>query len=260
MKKLTRSQSALLEIVILFLPAVPALLWVWPHLNSRQNDILQTVTNIYVLAGALYIGLRRWSWDQLGVNRKGMWLALGCGGALLAGRLLIILSVDWEVRLASFTPLSLAVNLINYFILISLVQELMFRGLIYRALDEWRGAGLAIWGSSFAFGLWHIGQGPLFGLLTMILGLFFALMRWRGGGIVGLIVLHALWDLENVFPVFDVNLALQNPGSLGFRYPVGIWLGTALLVLTPVYLLWVHPRLFRHQERLSCKPNTSIPI
>jgi membrane protease YdiL (CAAX protease family) len=30
---------------------------------------------------------------------------------------------------------------------------------MYRALDEWRGTRLAIWGSSLGFGVFHLGHG-----------------------------------------------------------------------------------------------------
>ncbi len=244
-RTLAPSQSALLEIGILFLPAIPAYLWAWPNLKGSSLDIFQVLVYLYVLAGTLYIGLRRWSWDQLGVNRKGLGLTLACGATILGGRLLIILSVDWHARLAKLTWLSLAGNLLFYFGLVGLVEELLFRGLVYRLLEDWRGARLAIWGSSFGFGLWHIfGQGPLAGIATAVIGLLFAQIRWRGGGIIGLIVLHALWDLENVFLEIDASAIINNPSAVGFRYPVGVWLGTALLLLVPVYLAWVHPRLF----------------
>ena len=66
------SLSALLEVGILFLPAIPAYLWMWPNLGGTLNDIVQVVVYVYILVGTLYIGLRRWSWDQLGLNRKGI--------------------------------------------------------------------------------------------------------------------------------------------------------------------------------------------
>jgi hypothetical protein len=66
------SLSVLLEIGILFLPAIPAYIWIWPNLSTMQNDIFQVIVYIYVLVGALFIGLRRWNWNQLGLNYKGI--------------------------------------------------------------------------------------------------------------------------------------------------------------------------------------------
>ena len=105
-RPLSPSQSAVLEIGLLFLPAIPAYLWAWPNLKGSRLDIFQVLTYLYVLAGTLFIGLRRWNWSQLGLNRKGLGLTLACGAAILGGRLLIILSVDWPVHTAKLTWLS----------------------------------------------------------------------------------------------------------------------------------------------------------
>jgi membrane protease YdiL (CAAX protease family) len=162
--------------------------------GGAQNDIFQVIAYVYILVGTLYIGLRRWNWDQLGMNRRGLWLTLACGLLILVGRLLIIFSIDWAVHPPQLTWLRLLGSLVYYFGLVGLVEELLFRGLIYRLLEDWRGARWAIWGSSFGFLLWHVfGQGPLVGLATFVIGLLFALIRWRAGGILGLIVLHGLW-------------------------------------------------------------------
>ena len=244
------SFSALLEIGTLFLPAIPAYLWIWPNLKGSQNDIFQVIVYLYVLAGTVFIGLRRWNWSQLGINRQGIGLTLACGLAILAARLMIILSIDWAVHPVTLTWLRLVGDLVFYIGLVGLVEELLFRGLIYRLLEDARGGRWAIWGSSFGFGLWHVfGQGPLAGIATSLIGLLFAQIRWRGGGIVGLIVLHGLWDLETVWLVADSSSAIFNHGVVAFRYPVLVYLGTLLLLLVPVYLAWVHPRIGRIMRR-----------
>jgi len=66
------SFSTLLAIGLLFLPAIPDYLWVWPNLKGSQNDIFQVIVYLYILAGTLFIGLRRWNWGQPGLNRKGI--------------------------------------------------------------------------------------------------------------------------------------------------------------------------------------------
>jgi hypothetical protein len=102
------SLSALLEIGVLFLPAIPAYLWIWPNLTGVQNYIFQGMVYVYILVGTIYIGRRRWSWEALGVNQNGLWLSLGCGTAILAARLLIILGIDWSAQTPKTTWLSLA--------------------------------------------------------------------------------------------------------------------------------------------------------
>ena len=86
----------LLEFGVLFLPSIPAYLWVWPNVSGVREQVFQAVVYIYFLAGALWIGLRRWNLSQLGLNWKGLGLSLACGLALLVGRLLVIFSVSWN--------------------------------------------------------------------------------------------------------------------------------------------------------------------
>jgi membrane protease YdiL (CAAX protease family) len=242
---------ALLEVGVMFLPAIPAYLWVWPSLHGSQVNIFQAIVYLYVLGGTFLIGLRRWNWDQLGLNRKSILLTLACCLITMAARLLIILSIQWNVHPVALSPLRAIGDLIYYIFLVGLVEELLFRGLLYRIFEDWSGverkrSTLAIWGSSAGFFLWHVfGQGLLVGLATFVIGLFFALIRRRAGGISGLIVLHALWDLETVWLVSDSSAEVVNLKNFQPTHPALMWLGTLLLFLVPVYLLWIHPRLVR---------------
>jgi membrane protease YdiL (CAAX protease family) len=247
-KRLHPSLVGLLEVGLMCLPAIPAYLWVWPNLRGAALDLWQVFVYLYIIAGTVFIGRRRYSWDQLGLNRKGIWLALGSGLALLAARLSIILGIDWTVQPAPLTWLGLAGKLLYYFGLVGLGEELLFRGLIYRLLEDWPEAHhstrWAIWGSSVGFVLWHIfGQGPLVGFASLLIGLLFALIRWRGGGIVGLIILHGLWDLQTVLLVAESNAEIVNSLEVSFSNPALVWLGTVLLVLVPVYVGVIHPRV-----------------
>ena len=144
-------------------------------------------------------------------------------------------------------------ELLFYVALVGFGEELLFRGLIYRLLEDWRGARWAIWGSSAGFLLWHIfGQGPLVGFATLLIGLLFALIRWRGGGIVGLILLHGLWDLETVLLVADSNAAILSGGEIAFKSPLLVWLGTLVLFLVPVYVWKLHPLVKAVSPQGSC--------
>lgn len=87
-----RSKNDLLEVGIMFLPAIPAYLWVWPNVEGMGFWIFQSLSYAYVLAGTLYIGLRRWSLCELGLNRNGLRLSLVYGLLIVAGCTLIILA------------------------------------------------------------------------------------------------------------------------------------------------------------------------
>jgi membrane protease YdiL (CAAX protease family) len=251
LKQLPAGLQALIEVGILFLPAIPAYLWVWPNLQGTSETVFQVLVYLYVLAGTVFIGRRRWTWQELGINRNGIWLSLGCALAFVAARLLIIKGVAWQVSPAPLSAAGLAWDIFYLFALVGLVEELLFRGLVYRAMEDWRGgvghkhsARWAIWGSAFGFMLWHIfGQGPVIGITTLVIGLAFALIRWQAGGIVGLIVLHGLWDLESTLMVSGDNSTLFSQGYPAIASPGLIWLGTALLVLTPLYVWLIHPKV-----------------
>ena len=249
MKRLPQGLQALIEVGILFLPAIPAYLWVWPVVSGTGETVFQLAVYLYVLAGTVYIGRRRWSWNELGINRQGIWLSLGCTVAFAMARLLIIQAVRWQLAPPTFTALALAGNILYYFGLVGLGEELLFRGLVYRALLDWRGpagpqvaARWAIGGSAVGFMLWHIfGQGPLIGITTLVIGLAFGLIRARAGGIVGLVLLHGVWDLESVLLVASDNTALLSSGYPQIASWGLLWLGTALLLLTPLVVWLVHP-------------------
>jgi len=242
-KPLPPGLGALLEVGVMFLPAIPAYLWVWPRLEGAAVQVMHWVSYSYVLAGTLVIGLRRWSLGQLGLNRHGLWLSALCGLAVLSGRLLIILAIDWGVASPRIELLSLLGDILFYFGAVGLVEELLYRGLVYRALEDWLNTTWAIWGSSLGFGLWHIfGQGPLMGAVSFFIGLYFALFRWRAGGILGLIFIHGLWDLESVLLIASSNQQILSIASQpDILRPGWLYLGTALLLLVPVYLWWLHP-------------------
>ncbi len=241
------SFSALLEVAVLFLPAIPAYIWIWPNIQGVTNDLFQLITYLYILAGTLFIGLRRWDLDQLGLNRRGIGLALTCTLVLLGGRMLIILSIDWRLQPPGHTWIGWIGQVLFYFGLVGLVEELLFRGLLYRLLFDWKGLRWAIWGTSIGFGLWHIfGQGPIIGAATFVIGLIFVLIRWRAGGIVGLILLHGLWDLQSALMVADSNAATLSIGRPDIVQPLWAILGTILLVAVPLGL-WRLP--IKHNEQ-----------
>jgi membrane protease YdiL (CAAX protease family) len=220
----------------MFLPGIPAYLWLWPTVGGTAWEMpVQAAVYLYFLAGSLLIGLRRWSLGELGLNRQGLGLSLVCGGTFLAGRTLVLLATDLPLELQPVTPSRLAGEILFYFGLVGFVEELLFRGLIYRALDTWRGTAPAIWGSALAFGLYHVGgQGPLGGLGTFIAGVVFGAIRWRAGGIVGLIVVHGLIDLVTVEMAPD--LTIQQLRQVHIVHPVLVILGYALMLAVLLYL------------------------
>ena len=238
--KLSRSQVALIEAGLMFLPAIPAYLWVWPNVTGTSMQLMQSVTYIYIITGSLFIGLRRWEPAELGLSLAGIWLTLAAGIVILAGRTMVILSVDWGAEPPSSTAFRLLGEGLYYFLLVGFGEELLFRGLLYRAFEEWRGLRFAIWGSSLGFVLWHLfGQGPLVGTAMLLNGLIFALIRWRAGGIIGLAIIHGLIDFSALLMLPEINITTLNPPQITRQIPLLIGLG--LIALTPIFLWKIHP-------------------
>lgn len=235
--------SALLEVGILFSPAIPAYIWLWPAFRGRELFYpVQSVVYLYLLAGCLVIGLRRWNLSRLGLNRRGIWLSLVCGMIIIAAFTMGRLAIDMPMDPRPPTLERLAGEIVFYFFLVGLVEELLFRGLIYLALDTWIGTGAAIFGSALAFGLFHIGWAGGLGMLGLaFIGVLFAMIRWRAGGIIGLILVHGVYDVLSVelYPNAQeggiVSLMMQRPGLAVLA---------DLLILAVMLYLWkIYPRL-----------------
>ena len=233
-----REGRALLWVGALFLPAIPAYLWFWPRVTPEMGDLPQALAYIYVLAGTLWIGRRDYSLAELGLNGRGIAVALAWGGLVLLGRTLVILGVDWGASPPRWAWGQVLWELVFYFAFVALTEELLFRGLIYRALLGWGGARWAIYGSSVGFMLWHVfGQGPLVGAAMLLYGWIFALIRWRAGGIWGLVIVHGLIDFTAVrqLPTLDV----AGMGRPAVPHPGLLLAGLALILLVPLGLEWM---------------------
>jgi membrane protease YdiL (CAAX protease family) len=241
--RLHPSLAVLAQVAIMFLPGIPAYLWLWPNVKGTAWFMpVQVAVYLYFLAGCLLVGLRRWNLSQLGLNRQGVGLSLICGAVFLVAWALGRFATDLPVGLRPMTFQRLVGEIVFYFGLVGLIEELLFRGLIYRALHDWRGARLAIWGSALAFGLYHIGwQGPLGVLGCCFIGLIFGAIRWRAGGIVGLILVHGLFDV--IAQEMGPSLSIEQVSQVHIVHPALGVLSDALLLAVLVYLWKFHPAI-----------------
>lgn len=134
------------------------------------------------------------------------------------------------------TWLQVVGDIFYYFGLVAVIEEFIFRGLLYHALDEWRGARWAIWGSTAGFILFHIGwRSPLQLLGALIIGLVFAGIRWRAGSIPGLIFTHGLIDVGAVWLLPELHL--EELGRPQILHPAALLLGYLLILGLPLYLV-----------------------
>jgi hypothetical protein len=64
-QRLPRGVQALIDVGLLFLPGIPAYLWLWPNVDNTDSLMpAQVLVYLYLLAGCLIIGRRRWTWDR----------------------------------------------------------------------------------------------------------------------------------------------------------------------------------------------------
>ena len=238
-RRFPRGVQALVEVVILFLPGIPATIWLWPNVeNTDWLAPVQVMVYLYFLAGCLVIGRRRWTWDQLGLNRGGLGLSLISGAVLIVGRILITLSVTWPGGSPAVTIGQLLGDIVFYFVFVGFIEELLFRGVIYRAFDEWRGARWAIWGSAAMFGVYHAGWQGVAAVGTLLFGVIFAVIRWRAGSLVGLVIVHGSMDViaALLLPGFE----MQQLRQVTLSSPLMLITGYALILLVPFYLWKVY--------------------
>jgi membrane protease YdiL (CAAX protease family) len=230
------SVSALVEILLLFSPAVPAYLWLWPNVQGTGwLQPVQVMTYIYFLGGGLFIGLRRWNMDQLGLNLKGMGMSIFFGLVFILGRTLAYVSTNLPLESQPFSFPRICGEILFYFALVGFVEEFLFRGLIYRTLKDWRGVPLAILGSTLTFGIYHLGSQDLPGAFgTAIIGLIFGVIRWRAGGIIGLAFIHGLADFIAVET--QPSIEFSQFEQIQIEYPILLILSYFFLFVPLIYL------------------------
>jgi membrane protease YdiL (CAAX protease family) len=127
--------------------------------------------------------------ERLGLGTSRMGLRI-LGGLALAAVLLLPAAVRSSE--APILPASLALVAV----IISVAQELAFRGALYAALDEAGGAPLAIVGSTIVWTAAHaLSHPPAFLGAVAATGLLLALWRWACRDLVAPIIGHVIADL-----------------------------------------------------------------
>jgi membrane protease YdiL (CAAX protease family) len=143
-----------------------------------------------VLGGAaLMVTVIGWPAPKLGLGTSRFGLRI-LGGLALAAVLLLPAAV--RASEAPIIPASFAFVAV----IISVAQELAFRGVLYAALDEAGGAPLAIIGSTVAWTAAHaLSHPPAFLAAVAAAGLLLALWRWACRDLVAPIIGHVIADL-----------------------------------------------------------------
>ena len=147
------------------------------------------VPAILIGGSALLVTAVGWPAQQLGLGTSRLPLRI-LGGFALAAVLLLPAAV--RASEAPIIPASFAVVAV----IISVAQEVAFRGVLYAALDEAGGAPLAIVGSTVAWTAAHaLSHPPAFLWAVAAAGLLLALWRWACRDLVAPIIGHVIADL-----------------------------------------------------------------
>lgn len=144
------------------------------------------------------LGRWRFSLQSIGLARKNIGRGFIYAIVVLIAGLGLMLAVQPPEGLADIGPMIWSPIL--FYLAVALAEETWFRGLIFKALHDWRGATLAVFGSAALFGLMHVPTHGWQGLLfSLSIGLPYAVVRLRTNNILGLITVHWLTNLTDSF-------------------------------------------------------------
>lgn len=143
-----------------------------------------------VLGGAaLLLPATGWTPQQLGLGRRHLMLRL-LGGLALGAVLLLPAAV--RSGAAPVLPWGLALAAV----VVSVGEEVAFRGALYAALDEVGGAPVAILGTALLWTAAHaLSHPPQFLVAVAAAGLLLGLWRWACRDLVAPIIGHVLADV-----------------------------------------------------------------
>jgi membrane protease YdiL (CAAX protease family) len=143
-----------------------------------------------VLGGlALIVLARGWPPERLGLGTSRIGLRVLGGGALAA---VLLLPAAARAGAVPILPAALA----GAAMVVSIGQEIAFRGVLYAALEDAGEAPLAIIGSTLAWTAAHaLSHPPQFLVAVAAAGLLLALWRWACRDLVAPIIGHVVADL-----------------------------------------------------------------
>jgi membrane protease YdiL (CAAX protease family) len=145
---------------------------------------------VLVLGGlALMLAATGWPADRLGLGRSRLGLRILGGFALAA---VLLLPAAARASAAPILPAFLALPAV----VVSIGEEIAFRGALYAALEDLGGAPVAIIGSTALWTAAHaLSHPPEFLFAVAAAGLLLALWRWACKDLVGPIVGHVIADI-----------------------------------------------------------------
>lgn len=185
------------------------------------RDTLMNGPRMLALVLSLRLGARLWGQEELGLHTRG-W-----GPAALA--FVVFCCLLWLPDAWLRTdPLDLGASALAVLAASSLLvgcwEEILYRGVVFNALREWKGAKAAVWGSSLLFTVMHIQAQPVAGWPSIFLfGMLAALLRLRGLGLIPLITVHTLYDTLIFFGATGPSQLPGLPAALFLLRAAFVW-------------------------------------
>ena len=140
---------------------------------------------------ALMVGRYFWGLEQLGWHRR-----LPARGLIMGGVITVLLMLGSLFRAVPITyPARVLLVLTISSVVVALAEETLFRGVVFKGLDDWYGTSAALFGSTTLFTVYHVQAQPLERWPSIFcIGLIYAVLRWQGVGLVWLVISHAVSD------------------------------------------------------------------
>ena len=191
----TPLHGVLLLAAFLAVNLVPGIFW--------PLHLLLPLVAYYLLA--LLVPQLRHSRPQLSLGQFG-WMEAACAGVLCIGTVVVLIGFDRLVepdhskltaQLPTWVLEHLVVTGVCFSVGNALLEELIFRGVLYGALESDRGTLVAVVGTAVLFGWCHVHgypSGSVGAILAGIFGLALGLLRWRCGGLGLPVVCHICAD------------------------------------------------------------------
>lgn len=218
------------------------LITVWNFWGPREPTTLESVVTQgviwrIVIAG-LFLAVLTWlmGWRDLGLNLprpmrsiKVLWFPALYLAAFVIGVIQLGLPAPSVIGF-------LAINTIA----VGFSEELMFRGVLYRALANRFSLWPAVWVSSAAFGSVHVLNAFTTGNLStaaaqavtaFMSGVFFVALTVRTRSLLPAMVYHTCWNF--LLLMLANRLTALDQASAD---PTGVWLGVPMLLVLPNFL------------------------
>ena len=125
-------------------------------------------------------------------------VALVSSGALVLYQVLLAPELSYMDRYLPLDLLgSVAVTAVTFSVVNPIIEEIVFRGILYQAFTAYWSWHVAAVATSVVFGAGHVGgypPGVIGGVLAGVYGLALAVLRHRSNGMLLVILVHAVAD------------------------------------------------------------------